>query len=116
MLAQQLHILGQPLGLGPFGRPFGVGDEDGDEVRTLVAIDHRLQYFGLERQHPLDALRRDIVALVVDDQVLLRSVMTMRSEEHTSELQSLMRTSYAVFCWKKTRIALMITYSKIATL
>src|SRR3546814_9814177 len=25
-----------------------------------------------------------------------------RSEEHTSELQSLMRTSYAVFCMKKT--------------
>src|SRR3546814_2073158 len=24
-----------------------------------------------------------------------------RSEEHTSALQSLMRTSYAVFCWKK---------------
>src|SRR3546814_6148236 len=27
-----------------------------------------------------------------------------RSEEHTSELQSLMRTSYAVFCLKKTTI------------
>src|SRR3546814_3737530 len=26
---------------------------------------------------------------------------TQRSEEHTSELQSLMRTSYAVFCLKK---------------
>src|SRR3546814_3352889 len=26
---------------------------------------------------------------------------TMRSEEHTSELQSLMRNSYAVFCLKK---------------
>src|SRR3546814_14996842 len=26
----------------------------------------------------------------------------MRSEEHTSELQSLMRISYAVFCLKKT--------------
>src|SRR3546814_2809157 len=25
---------------------------------------------------------------------------THRSEEHTSELQSLMRISYAVFCWK----------------
>src|SRR3546814_2666586 len=25
----------------------------------------------------------------------------VRSEEHTSELQSLMRNSYAVFCWKK---------------
>src|SRR3546814_6639488 len=27
----------------------------------------------------------------------------VRSEEHTSELQSLMRTSYAVFCLKKTK-------------
>src|SRR3546814_6141434 len=27
---------------------------------------------------------------------------SMRSEEHTSELQSLMRTSYAAFCLKKT--------------
>src|SRR3546814_3440450 len=27
-----------------------------------------------------------------------------RSEEHTSELQSLMRLSYAVFCLKKTKI------------
>src|SRR3546814_9188369 len=26
-----------------------------------------------------------------------------RSEEHTSELQSLMRSSYAVFCWKKKK-------------
>src|SRR3546814_4468893 len=28
-------------------------------------------------------------------------VLVMRSEEHTSELQSLMRISYAVFCLKK---------------
>src|SRR3546814_1813418 len=28
----------------------------------------------------------------------------LRSEEHTSELQSLMPTSYAVFCLKKTTI------------
>src|SRR3546814_10867457 len=27
-----------------------------------------------------------------------------RSEEHTSELQSLMRNSYAVFCLKKTKL------------
>src|SRR3546814_9800336 len=34
-----------------------------------------------------------------------RSGRTSRSEEHTSELQSLMRISYAVFCLKKkTRI------------
>src|SRR3546814_3891083 len=30
-----------------------------------------------------------------------RKVRAMRSEEHTSELQSLMRISYAVFCLKK---------------
>src|SRR3546814_10202226 len=29
----------------------------------------------------------------------------IRSEEHTSELQSLMRISYAVFCLKKKKIA-----------
>src|SRR3546814_6802959 len=29
--------------------------------------------------------------------------MPVRSEEHTSELQSLMRTSYAVFCLKKKK-------------
>src|SRR3546814_6366205 len=34
--------------------------------------------------------------------VSMRSVLaTERSEEHTSELQSLMRISYAVFCLKK---------------
>src|SRR3546814_2456832 len=31
----------------------------------------------------------------------LTATVTPRSEEHTSELQSLMRTSYAVFCLKK---------------
>src|SRR3546814_8804238 len=30
--------------------------------------------------------------------------LAMRSEEHTSELQSLMRLSYAVFCLKKKNI------------
>src|SRR3546814_10548030 len=32
------------------------------------------------------------------------AVKHMRSEEHTSELQSLMRISYAVFCLKKKNI------------
>src|SRR3546814_8948552 len=34
-------------------------------------------------------------------ELLLVEEKTARSEEHTSELQSLMRTSYAVFCLKK---------------
>src|SRR3546814_6292607 len=32
---------------------------------------------------------------------LQKTVHVLRSEEHTSELQSLMRISYAVFCLKK---------------
>src|SRR3546814_3610485 len=38
----------------------------------------------------------------------------VRSEEHTSELQSLMRNSYAVFCLKKQKSRNMIsTYDKL---
>src|SRR3546814_8526342 len=35
----------------------------------------------------------------------------MRSEEHTSELQSLMRISYAVFCLKKKKIHTIYKYT-----
>src|SRR3546814_6294342 len=35
-------------------------------------------------------------------------ILHMRSEEHTSELQSLMRISYAVFCLKKKNKITMI--------
>src|SRR3546814_4088388 len=35
-------------------------------------------------------------------EAVIRKKMKSRSEEHTSELQSLMRISYAVFCWKNT--------------
>src|SRR3546814_8040922 len=34
---------------------------------------------------------------------LLDALAVMRSEEHTSELQSLMRISYAVFCLKQKK-------------
>src|SRR3546814_3347859 len=44
----------------------------------------------VHRRHPLRGTR-----------LLLRR--THRSEEHTSELQSLMRISYAVFCLKKKK-------------
>src|SRR3546814_4178318 len=39
----------------------------------------------------------------LDDPDLLRPDIHIRSEEHTSELQSLMRISYAVFCLKKKK-------------
>src|SRR3546814_3486160 len=41
-----------------------------------------------------------LVRQILADQ---RHFPPLRSEEHTSELQSLMRTSYAVFCLKKKK-------------
>src|SRR3546814_8741571 len=38
-----------------------------------------------------------------EGEALLRRSLQLRSEEHTSELQSLMRISYAVFCLTKTK-------------
>src|SRR3546814_3706398 len=37
-----------------------------------------------------------------NDVEAVEKILAERSEEHTSELQSLMRRSYAVFCLKKT--------------
>src|SRR3546814_4943228 len=43
-------------------------------------------------------------SLMVKAGVSLEEALDTRSEEHTSELQSLMRISSAVFCLKKKRI------------
>src|SRR3546814_14539392 len=43
-------------------------------------------------------LRRPVVAMRMEAERIV-----FRSEEHTSELQSLMRISYAVFCLKKKK-------------
>src|SRR3546814_1305942 len=51
------------------------------------------------RQFPtavLDEQRKDTLGKVTE-------AVRQRSEEHTSELQSLMRISYAVFCLKKKK-------------
>src|SRR3546814_11186129 len=48
----------------------------------------------------------DVVALV---KLCSAADIPIRSEEHTSELQSLMRTSYAVLCLKKNNPLLNVT-------
>src|SRR3546814_9214255 len=50
-------------------------------------------------------------AMVEDVEV---AVLRSRSEEHTSELQSLMRISYAVFCLKK-KTKSVLSHSLIAS-
>src|SRR3546814_10224676 len=79
---------------------------------------HHRQHLGIQQQlleRPDIALGRPLEAgareRVERDQVDLAGVLHLgrvvelahqsRSEEHTSELQSLMRISYAVFCLKK---------------
>src|SRR3546814_1849720 len=47
---------------------------------------------------PVDGVRRRMVGIAEREDV---GGNEQRSEEHTSELQSLMRISYAVFCLKK---------------
>src|SRR3546814_7395100 len=42
-----------------------------------------------------------LAKIAEQQQTLQEQLVKQRSEEHTSELQSLMRTSYAVFCLKK---------------
>src|SRR3546814_6793612 len=81
-------------------------------VDDIDAIEeHRLDR-GLPRPHAQRIIgKRGIIgvehkrgaAIRVPDQIGMvhaRSLL-LRSEEHTSELQSLMRISYAVFCLKK---------------
>src|SRR3546814_1312860 len=61
-------------------------------VSELVEMQHH--------QHPQGAVGQGKSPVIARDQQVLAHVRS-RSEEHTSELQSLMRISYAVFCLKK---------------
>src|SRR3546814_4608109 len=56
-------------------------------------------------RHPVGEVvhHRQVVADQDHRQVQLLLQPVQRSEEHTSELQSLMRISYAVFCLKKKK-------------
>src|SRR3546814_7934255 len=81
-----------------------------DDVDAALAIDQIDQPASVERHvvrgGALEALRRirlEIADLLRGERIgHIDETKPLRSEEHTSELQSLMRISYAVFCLKKT--------------
>src|SRR3546814_7190829 len=62
---------------------------------------------GADQSHPrkavekLDVPVREVCVCVCVCIQIIGPMRIIRSEEHTSELQSLMRISYAVFCLKK---------------
>src|SRR3546814_8153228 len=62
--------------------------EPADAMLAAQVVERREQGRGRHRL----SVQRDAVA-----------ALEIRSEEHTSELQSLMRISYAVFCLNKTK-------------
>src|SRR3546814_1795877 len=66
----------------------GIGYADGTKRRNLQGL-HR---FGFRVLH-----------MIIAHQMKSAVNNKVRSEEHTSELQSLMRISYAVFCLKKKK-------------
>src|SRR3546814_19501745 len=75
-------------------------------VSTAVSSARRIKWF--ETSTPSGAPRRlgeDIASAKGDPPSSTRASRSgwIRSEEHTSELQSLMRISYAVFCLKKKK-------------
>src|SRR3546814_2127364 len=75
-----------------FGATVELADED-DARRTVTLVGDDEADAGAGRIGWNSPLARALRGAAVGD---LR-----RSEEHTSELQSLMRSSYAVFCLKK---------------
>src|SRR3546814_3117245 len=86
-----------------------------DEARDALVLHRRIE----RRKHGVptrDAAVRDPPLLAVEHVVVAvpRDARTHagRSEEHTSELQSLMRISYAVFCLKKKKTTDNTSYTK----
>src|SRR3546814_5597240 len=86
-------------------------DVHGIKDRRRVTVQYRhFRRYGLRQNHhaerPFENDRPGRAR--ADDRG--RSRIAARSEEHTSELQSLMRISYAVFCLKKK---IIINYTSI---
>src|SRR3546814_10261721 len=67
-------------------------------LADMIACAQRITFWIKEYQHALLL----IFVKETEGNREGRSDRQARSEEHTSELQSLMRISYAVFCLKKT--------------
>src|SRR3546814_8872135 len=75
-----------------------------DRHGHVVARHHHLRAFR-QRHHARHVRRAEVeLRAVVGEERRVTAALLLRSEEHTSALQSLMRLSYAVFCLKKTNI------------
>src|SRR3546814_5678787 len=76
--------------------------------RAAFAAIHTLRHKALEKltlaiAKAVESASDDTLADIVGSEDLRHALVIASSEEHTSELQSLMRISYAVFCLKKKK-------------
>src|SRR3546814_1896051 len=76
---------------------------------TPLALIAALTVFYIVLGCFLDGISAVVLTMVVVEPMVRQAGIDMlwfgiRSEEHTSELQSLMRISYAVFCLKKKKL------------
>src|SRR3546814_3886337 len=74
--------------------------------RRDIAITHARLLLRVERpfgQNLVGNFERTLVAFDMTEIAIVDRHRRGKSEEHTSELQSLMRISYAVFCLKKKK-------------
>src|SRR3546814_9270809 len=76
---------------------------DGKLVKAaaFAAVGGALTFFGLIHSEAIGVMKMPAVAAAY--MVVAIFLYACRSEEHTSELQSLMRISYAVFCLNKKK-------------
>src|SRR3546814_8840611 len=77
-----------------------------DDVRHLLRRQDKARHITVTDLKTLQERRPQSVDRILPVEIAKRwreHVGTRRSEEHTSELQSLMRISYAVFCLKKKK-------------
>src|SRR3546814_10530141 len=84
----------QDLGAGRIKHAIFLAPDNQRRRRQSHHVLLQMRYFGGE---VAEDARMQVVVMRRGDRQF------MRSEEHTSELQSLMRISYAVFCLKKTQ-------------
>src|SRR3546814_7869004 len=85
---------------------------------TLFPYTTLFRSIGAERQRAEELRGRNLALPVIRRAVTHLGGATgyrieHRSDEHTSELQSLMRSSYAVFCLKKTRSQNSISHTVV---
>src|SRR3546814_1614485 len=74
-----------------------------NQLRANLATTERLIAQARGLAYDVTNLDREFARLYPEQYAATVSGDQMRSEEHTSELQSLMRISYAVFCLKKKK-------------